>query len=234
MTSTLPDAAALAATVESLARRVHVLESTLAIRNLQHAYGYYLDKTLYSEVVELFAENCTIVFMNAVYRGKAGARRLYTGRFRSLFTDGRNGPMPGFLLDHPQMQDVVHVDEDGLHASGRFRTLMQAGVHDDAEDPRKGRGRAKQWWEGGMYENRYLLEDSVWKIEVLNYQPLWHGTFEDGWAHTPPAYIPSPSTLYPEDEFGCDEIVAEPRELWPNTDVVPFHYPHPVTGEPWK
>jgi hypothetical protein len=225
----------LAAAVEGLVRRVDVLESTLAIRNLQHAYGYYLDKTLYSEVVELFADDCTVIFMNAVYRGKAGAHRLYAGRFRSLFTDGRNGPMPGFLLDHPQMQDVVHIDEGGNHARGRFRTLMQAGAHDSVEDPRKGRGFAQQWWEGGMYENQYVREDGVWKIETLNYRPLWHGTFEDGWAHTPPRYIPSPSSRYPEDEFGCDEVIEDSsRELWPNTEVMAFHYPHPVTGEPWK
>ena len=35
------------------------------------------------EVVDLFAEDCEVVFIGGVYRGRAGAARLYTGRFRS-------------------------------------------------------------------------------------------------------------------------------------------------------
>jgi hypothetical protein len=35
---------------------------------------------------------------------------------------------------------------------------------------------------------------------------------------------------YPENETGPDEIV-EQLMLWPDTRVVPFHYPHPVTGK---
>ena len=35
-------------------------------------------------------------------------------------------------------------------------------------------------------------------------------------------------------EFGPDELVADPAQLWPATAIVPFHYPHPVTGEPWR
>ncbi len=217
--------------VRELARRVDRLESAQAVRNLQHAYGYYLDKCLYSEVVGLFSADCEIVFMGGIYRGIPGARRLYAGRFRGRFTDGGDGPVPGFLLDHPQLQDVVHVDEDGEHASARFRTLMQAGTHDSVDHPRS---RAAQWWEGGLYENRYVRERGVWKIQRLRYQPVWHAVYDDGWAHTPPAYVPNETVTYPDAEFGPDELVPDPHELWPGTAIVPFHYPHPVTGEAWR
>lgn len=33
----------------------------------------------------------------------------------------------------------------------------------------------------------------------------------------------------PHDQKGPDELVD--GELWPETRVVPFHYPHPVTGK---
>ena len=31
-----------------------------------------------------------------------------------------------------------------------------------------------------------------------------------------------------------DELFGETPKFWPHTRVVPFHYPHPVTGAPWK
>lgn len=55
------------------------------------------------------------------------------------------------------------------------------------------------------------------------------GEFESGWSHTKKNYIPFPTKTYPEDPTGPDEIL-EQRMLWPDTRVVPFHYPHPVTG----
>jgi hypothetical protein len=31
--------------------------------------------------------------------------------------------------------------------------------------------------------------------------------------------------------MGPDELLQNDERLWPDTRVVPFHYPHPVTGE---
>ncbi|GHF11499.1 hypothetical protein GCM10014715_78980 [Streptomyces spiralis] len=219
-------------TLEELARRLDRLESQLAIRDLQHAYGYYLDKTLYSEVVDLFCADCEIVFMGGTYRGREGAERLYTRRFRETFTDGRNGPMPGFLLDHPQLQDVITLSEDGDSAKGRFRTLMQAGTHYTVKAAGEQRSRRDQWWEGGIYENEYVRENGVWKIRKLDYQPVWHADYETGWARSEQHFVVDHET-YPENKVGPDELVADPHRLWPGTAVVPFHYPHPVTGEEW-
>lgn len=224
------DQADLRAQVEELTRRVGMLEDTAAVRHLQFQYGYYLDKCLYEEVVDLFSADCRIIFMGGVYQGVPGARRLYTGRFRDRFGGGTNGPTHGLLLDHPQMQDVVHVSEDRSVAHGRIRTLMQAGVHESARDTVA--GVHDQWWEGGVYENTYVREDGVWKIQILQYKPFWHALFDQGWAYTKPQFIPNASQTYPDDPYGPDELIE--NELWPATDVVPFHYPHPVTGVPWQ
>ena len=40
--------------IAELEHRLGVVEDELAIRRLQHAYGYYLDKCYYDEVVDLF------------------------------------------------------------------------------------------------------------------------------------------------------------------------------------
>jgi len=210
--------------IADLEHRLGVVEDTLAIRNLQHAYGYYLDKCLYDEVVDLFADDGQVMFIGGVYKGRAGVARLYTGRFRKRFTGGHNGPQHGRLLDHPQLQDIIHVSPDRQTGYARFRTLMQAGTHESAGPPR-------QWWEGGLYENTYVAQDGVWKIQVLFYRPFWHADFQTGWAHTPPDYVPNSSVTYPEDPDGPDELLTDPPRLWPDTTTFPFHYRHPVTGK---
>jgi len=68
------DVAALASRVEELANEVGLLNDAQAIRKLQHAYGYYLDKCLYDEVVDLFCESCEVRFMGGIFKGRAGAR----------------------------------------------------------------------------------------------------------------------------------------------------------------
>lgn len=216
--------------------RIARLEDEQAIRKLQHAYGYFIDKCLYEETVDLFAEDGEVRFMGGIWRGKRGVRRLYVDTFQRVFTNGHNGPVPGFLLDHPQMQDVVHVAEDRTTARARYRSLMQAGTHIDSDAPMAESVRAgrapQQWWEGGIYENQYVREDGVWKIRVLNYRPFWHAEYDKGWAYTKPEYIPAYSTTYPDNPTGPDALDPDFKGLWPVTDTVPFHYPHPVTGRP--
>lgn len=50
-----------------------------------------------------------MVFLSGENRGHAGVRRLYGAWFRKFFTQGVNGPVYGFLLDHLQMQDIITV-----------------------------------------------------------------------------------------------------------------------------
>jgi hypothetical protein len=64
--------------VAELEHRLGIVEDELAIRRLQHAYGYYLDKCYYDEVVDLFDEDGEVIFIGGVYKGRAGAARLYT------------------------------------------------------------------------------------------------------------------------------------------------------------
>ena len=126
---------ALQQQMADLAHQLGTLEDVHAVRCLQHKYGYYLDKCLYNETVDLFAEGCEVRFLGGIFKGKAGAHRLYVENFQKNFTGGHNGPLPGFLLDHLQLQDVVDVAPDRMTARARFRTLMQAGVHKDSDAP---------------------------------------------------------------------------------------------------
>ncbi len=217
--------------VAQLAHEVGMLNDVHAIRKLQHAYGYYLDKCLYDEVVDLFSDRGEVRFMGGAFKGRAGLRRLYCDRFRRNLTAGHNGPVFGFLLDHQQLQDIVDVAPDRRTAHGRFRCFMQAGSHESRKAPPP--HMPSQWWEGGIYENEFVREDGIWKIQVCNYNCVYHGLYEAGWAHTPPRFVPFFATPYPADPVGPDELVEPQPALWPDTDVVAFHYVHPVTGRRW-
>jgi len=216
----------LAARVEDLEHRITTLEDVDAIRKLHFAYGYYIDKCMYNETVDLFSEDSEVRFHGGVFKGKAGAKRLYIDRFQKQFTGGKNGPVDGFLLDHMQAQDIITVSKDGKTAHGRFRCFMQAGTHEAT----RGKVPLQQWWEGGLYENTYVKEDGVWKIQILDYRPFWHAIYEQGWAHTPPNFVPFFAKTFPEDPLGPDALIE--AFLWPTHKVVEFHYDHPVTHKP--
>jgi hypothetical protein len=214
--------------IERLTRRIDDLESASAVRSLQYKYGYYMDKGYYNETVELFSEDAEIRFLNGIYKGKAGAHRLYCDWFRDLFAGGHNGPTYGFLLDHLLVQGIVDVDPDGNSAKGRFRCFMQGGYHESRKE--RIPGFPDQCWEGGIYENEYVREGGVWKIKLLNYNMLWQANYTEGWAHSA-VHLPPLSKTYPDDPRGPDELV-EMQKVWPHTRSVPFHYNHPVTGRP--
>ena len=168
-----------------------------------------------------------VEFLGSRYRGKEGIKRLYLGRFAGTFVKGRNGPVHGFLLDHVMLQDIIDVDAEGAHAWCRMRTLMSAGTHQSIQEEHP--LKQAQWWEGGLYENEYIKENGAWKLFRYRYFPFWHADFEKGWAHTRKNYIPWPTKTYPEDPLGPDELLDQ-KMLWPDTRVIPFHYPHPTTG----
>lgn len=222
--------AALEAKLTAMDARLTQREDELDIRKLQFLYGYLIDKCMYNQVLDLFCEDGEVRFFGGVWRKKSGIARLYIERFRKRFTHNNNGPIDGFLLDHPQLQDIVDIDPGGTTAKMRARSTMQAGRHKDyvGDQPHL---QARQWWEGGIYENTYRKgEDGKWRINVLNYFPHWHANFEDGWANTDPEYVPFPKTLYPEDPTGPDALIDD-HWLWPTHKLLPFHMKHPITGE---
>ena len=152
--------------------------------------------------------------------------------FRKSFTHDNNGPIDGFLLDHPQIQQIVNIMDDGVTAKLRGRSTMQAGRHVDYCDPSNPMtANPRQWWEGGLYENTYKKgEDGKWRIHILNYFPHWHADFDKGWAYTQEQYVPFPKVTYPEDPIGPDELM-DAHWLWPTHKLLPFHMKHPITGE---
>ena len=81
--------AALRARLDAVAERAARVDDINEIENLQGSYGYYTDKMLWDEVVDLFAEGGTLeIGPSGVYVGKDSIRRyLYS------LSGGKQGPL---------------------------------------------------------------------------------------------------------------------------------------------
>ena len=92
--------AALKTQVAELTRRAGILEDIQAIRTLHFKYGYYMDKWLFPEIVDLFAEDGAMYFLNGIFKGKQGIRRMFGDGF------GISGPTKLFTnhrYEHPNL-----------------------------------------------------------------------------------------------------------------------------------
>src|SRR4029453_18752701 len=111
--------------VESLRHDLGIEQDVNQIRRVQYTYGYFIDKSQYNEVVDLFADDGEVWFLGGIYNGNACVRRLSIERFEPQFPAGHNGPRYGWLLDHPQLQMVIDVAPDRRSAKVRGRSTMQ-------------------------------------------------------------------------------------------------------------
>jgi hypothetical protein len=208
--------AALEARLADAEARLQRQEDVEAIKRLQRAYGYYLDKSLYRAVADLFTDDGEIeIAARGVYKGR---ERVHEFLVR-LLGNGVEGPVHGHVGNHFQLQAIVTVAADGLAAKARWRAWVQVGDL----------GGMANWLEG-PYEIDYRKEEGVWKIASLIWFPSFTTPYADGWGKT--FLQPSQESAdMPPDRRQTHDGVTAP-EPW----VMPFHYVHPVTGKPveWK
>jgi SnoaL-like domain len=200
---------ALAARAQALERDVGLLEDLNAIKKLQRIYGFYTDKQVWSEAADLFAADGTI---------EVGGRGVYVGRghvLAYLRTYGPEMPQTGRLFDQMQLQPVIDIAPDGRTAKGRWHMFAQEAVYGEYAR-----------WGLGIFENDYVKDNGVWKIQHLHLFTTMYTPYEDGWAKTA---IPNDGPLA---EPPPDRPPSVAYEVFPAPFVVPFHYENPVTGKP--
>lgn len=203
---TAAGADALEAHLDQAELRLARLASHEAVERLQRAYGYYVDKGLWSAAADLFADDGTWEW------GQSG---VYRGRHRigaALALRAPEGLRPGDLNTHFICQPIVTVAPDNMTARARWRSDMQLCS--------EGRGR----WGEGTFENTYRNEDGVWKIASLHFYVTMECDYDLGWiaGDIPMA---GPSVSFPPDE--------PPTEVYgslPDVYLPAYHYPNPVTG----
>ena len=139
------------AEIDALTARVEKLEGTRAVKKLQRAFGYYVDRGLWSEAADLFADDGTIeIGIDGVYVGKARIRE-YLQRLHG----GQEGLIYGQLNEWVTLQPAVFIARDGRSATARWRDHGMLGQYKKHAE-----------WRDGIYENTYVkrrrdLEDQV-------------------------------------------------------------------------
>jgi hypothetical protein len=202
----------------ALTHRVEVLEGNRAIRNLQRAFGFYIDRGLWRDAATLFAADGTIELgMDGVYQGPDRIEE-YLRRLHARNTpEGQEGLIYGQLNEWVTLQPAIVVADDALSATARWRDLGMLGqYHQHAE------------WRDGIYENQYVREGGVWKIKSLHLYVNFVAPYAQGWARLEEGegLARSQASLdYPPDLPGTSALPP-----FPAVQIPPFEAPHPVTG----
>ncbi|HTR00776.1 MAG TPA: nuclear transport factor 2 family protein [Candidatus Acidoferrum sp.] len=176
------------------------------IANLQTSYGFYVDKSRWDDASALFADDATL---------EIAGRGVFNGKARiSEYLHGLGEMEYGRLYNHMQLQPVIHVAADGLNAKARWRSLMEVGHL----------GKEARWGDA-IYENEYVKQGGVWKINKLHSYITFYVDFDQGWNKGGVA-LPQPFADRKPDGEASVKYGAFPEVFLP-----PYHYKNPVTGQ---
>ncbi|WP_188726418.1 nuclear transport factor 2 family protein [Pseudoclavibacter endophyticus] len=148
-----------------LATRIARLNDEDDVRNLLHAFGYYVDRKMWADVHDLFAEEACIRVGQTEYSGQEGVHR-------ALHEMGAAGLVTGELNDRMIFGAIVDVRPGGEEADVRgFEVALLA-------DPESGEGH----WEFSVFRNRMVKHDGLWRIHDVTVSRVLRATYADGWA----------------------------------------------------
>lgn len=189
----------------AIGKRLQRLQDANDVENLQRAYGFFVDKGMWTEVSQLFAADGTY---------EIGGRGVFVGRKRVLqylqvgFV--RERPVEGQLINHMQFEPITTIGPDGRTAKMRMKALVMSGYG----------------WGDVIYENSYVKQGGIWKIKSVHAPFVMYTSAAKGWAkdalvNTWPAKFPPPPDRPPTVVY----------LTYPSVYIVPFDYPNPVTGK---
>ena len=202
------EAPSASARLDALDQRITRLEDLNAIEKVQRIYGYFVDKSQWAELAELFSNDATL---------EIGGRGVYVGKKQVLAYMqtgfGPDGPRVGQLMNHMQFEPIPDIDPDGIHGHQRMRAFVMSNGG----------------WGLPLYENDYVKEGGVWKISRLKGPFTMYAGWEEGWKdkvianNWPGDRNMAQSDLPPSVVF----------VMYPSYYIVPYHYSNPVTGKPY-
>jgi SnoaL-like domain len=202
-----------------LEHRIGILEDVEAIKRLQRIYGYYLDALQYDAIADLFADRGAAIEIGqrGRYLGKENVRKFLV----DVLGIGRPGLEKHQIINHMQHQAVVDVAPDRQRAKARWRALIQASSPPRDGSPVAPQGDEAMMWAEGVYENSYVKEDGIWKIEVMWWSPTFYVLHPQKrlWFESTPI-----STTFPPQTPSAAPNPSLGRVF------VSYHYSHPVTG----
>jgi hypothetical protein len=202
-------AAKTSATLASLEKRIRVLNDEDRVRNLQAVYNYYVDRKMWDDVADLFADDGVLEIGGlGVYDGPNGVRK-------AMERMGPAGLTHGQLNDHLVFDDVAQILSGGAEARVRGYELGLVGEADKGE----------AHWEVNVFDNRFVKEGGVWKVREMRLFPLFRSDYHQGWGKSRQQESVPGGNLAPDHSPpAADRGAAE-------TLIPAFHALNPVTKQ---
>jgi SnoaL-like domain len=199
----------LVETVEKLEASLKNTQDVEAVKKLQKAYNYYLQRWQFDEIIPLFSQSPDVtveISDSGQHRGLEGVKKYFSHNIN---------PPPEFLHILLPIAGIVDVNPDGKIAQGRWYGLGIQAIPID--------GKIRARWTMGIWENEYVKEDGKWKFKKLFFNGIFSTPYEDGWVKTP-HFAPG---LKDKPAPGPDS----PSKGYPSGYIFPYHYKNPVTGK---
>jgi hypothetical protein len=198
-----------AVALAGLERRIAAMNDEDKVRNLQNAYGYYMDRKMWDDVTDLFtADGALSIAGVGVYDGPRSIRR-------ALERSGPAGLRHGELNELLQLDAAVTIEPDGLEARSRG---LELGLLADAN-------KGSAFYTLAVFENRYVKQNDIWRIREMRLFPLLKTEYAKGWAHSQVVDPP------PSKDHAPDRPLLKSDEMTPGAIPV-FFQPNPATGKP--
>jgi hypothetical protein len=158
-----------------LAARASRLADEDAVRNLQNAYGYYVDRRMWDDVVDLFAPDGSYASAEiGRYTGPAAIRA-------ALEREGPAGLAHGDLNDHILTNLLVCVAPDGRTARARGLDFGWTGNN-----------AGKAYWSLTLFDNLFEKAGDVWRLKAVRQYPRMRTDSRTSWdASLQPAPAPA-------------------------------------------
>ncbi|MBN8831416.1 MAG: nuclear transport factor 2 family protein [Sphingomonadales bacterium] len=147
-----------------LAARARRLADEDAVRNLQNSYGYYVDRRMWDDVVDLFAPDGSYASAEiGSYVGPAAIRA-------ALEREGPAGLAHGDLNDHILTNLLVCVAPDGRTARARGLDFGWTGNN-----------AGKAWWSLTLFDNLFEKAGNVWRLKAVRQYPRMRTDSRTSW-----------------------------------------------------
>jgi len=168
-----PRAAESAPQLSRLEASLTAAEGVRAVKRLQNAYAHYQDQGMWADLADLCTDDVVGEFGDTKLRGKASLQR------HLMQQAGRTQPglAAGQLNTHFVLQPIVNLGADGRTAKGTWHEISLLGRYQKSAD-----------WEGGVYENEYVLDKGAWKISRVHFIRQYSGAYDDYGHKAPPKW----------------------------------------------
>ncbi|HEY6508277.1 MAG TPA: nuclear transport factor 2 family protein, partial [Vicinamibacterales bacterium] len=202
-----------ATALAGLEQRISVMNEEDKVRNLQNAYGYYIDRKMWDDVTDLFTADGALAIANVgVYDGPRSIRR-------ALERSGPAGLKHGQLNELMQLDMAVAIEPGGMEARARG---LEFGMLGEADS---GSPNGTAFYTLAVFENRYVKQNDIWRIREMRIFPLLKTDYAQGWAKSQVVDPP------PAREHAPDRPVPASDVMTPGAIPV-FFQPNLATGKP--